>query len=122
MADKTRTLRVPEKLHSAVTAIASTMRVRPGDVLSAAFDEYLDNHRDELTSTFDTAKKLIAAKDYEGLLEMASAGRETWAAAAVEEARRDRIAQAREAEESLKKASDQAGRRGLSIADETDDL
>ncbi len=81
-------VRIPDEVHADVKAIAAMRGKVPGEVLAAAWREYLANHRDEVAEDFEIAAKLIREGDMEGLAEHAGRFTQEEAEAAAEAARR----------------------------------
>jgi hypothetical protein len=70
----TQPVRIPEETLRSARQISGLLGTTPGSLLQEAFQEYVANHRDEITEAFDYAKKYIASQDREGLVHLASQG------------------------------------------------
>jgi hypothetical protein len=55
----TTTVRIPEDVHGRVRVIAGVTGSTPGAVLSTAFEEYLENHRDDFANHFELVQKVV---------------------------------------------------------------
>ncbi|MFN2490805.1 MAG: hypothetical protein ABR529_13945 [Actinomycetota bacterium] len=82
MSVKTRPIRVPEDVHESVRAVSALSGRTPGDVLAAAYREYLQRHGSELAEVFTRAQGHLKAGDTEGLYSLLGESRRERAAAA----------------------------------------
>lgn len=83
----TTTVRIPEDVYGRVRVIAGVTGVTPGDLLSTAFDEYFQNHREDIAHHFELAQKMVFTGDVDSILEMTKASRTRRAASAAERLR-----------------------------------
>ncbi len=67
-ASASTVVRVPTDTYSHVRAVSGLKQQSPGSLLAQAWEEYVENHRDELEETFDTVSHLIREGDSEGLV------------------------------------------------------
>lgn len=70
----TQPVRIPEDTLRSARQISGLLGTTPGSLLQEAFQEFVSNHRKEITEAFDHAKKYIASQDREGLVRLASEG------------------------------------------------
>ncbi|MGZ5214008.1 MAG: hypothetical protein ACXWEG_09355 [Actinomycetota bacterium] len=68
----TQPVRVPEDTLRSARQISGLLGTTPGSLLQEAFQEFVSNHREEITEAFDYAKKYVASQDREGLVHLAS--------------------------------------------------
>lgn len=80
----TQVARIPETLLGRVRVVSAVMGVTPGEVLDRAFSEYVDNHRDELTHTFELSQKYVLSGDVDTIMEVTKPSRERRAKAAAD--------------------------------------
>jgi len=80
----TKTVQIPEDVYDRVRVIAAVTGTTPADLLSTAFDEYLENHREEIARKFELAQKMLLSGDVESILRMTKPARSRRAAAAAE--------------------------------------
>lgn len=83
----TTTVRIPEDVYGRVRVIASVTGTTPGDLLSSAFDEYFENHREDIAHNFELAQKMVFSGDVDSILEMTRPARSRRAASAAERLR-----------------------------------
>lgn len=83
----TTTVRIPEDVYGRVRVIAGVTGITPGDLLSTAFDEYFDNHREDIAHHFELAQKMVFSGDVDSILEMTKPARSQRAASAAERLR-----------------------------------
>lgn len=83
----TTTVRIPEDIYGRVRMIAGVTGVTPGDLLSNAFDEYFENHREDIAHHFELAQKMVFTADVDSILEMTKPARSRRAASAAERLR-----------------------------------
>jgi len=55
----TTTIRVPVQLQEQVTRVSELVRETPGELLAAAWAEYLERHRDEFAADLERAAELV---------------------------------------------------------------
>lgn len=83
----TTTVRIPEDVYGRVRVIAGITGTTPGDLLSTAFDEYFENHRDDFAHDFEVAQKMVFSGDVDSIMEMTRSARSRRAASAAERLR-----------------------------------
>jgi hypothetical protein len=54
-----RVLRVPAEVHNEATEIAALRRAQPGQLVAAAWREYMENHREEFAADLEKTAKLL---------------------------------------------------------------
>lgn len=81
-------VRVPEQLYESARKIAALQGRQASELLSEAWNLYLDAHREQLAEDFETAAKMIRSGDTAGLSEFAARTTEQRAVAAARAARR----------------------------------
>jgi hypothetical protein len=64
-------VRLPEHLYASARRIASLQGRQAADLLSEAWAEYLDVHREQFASDFEEAAQLLRSGDTQGLTELA---------------------------------------------------
>lgn len=84
---RTAVIRVPSQVHQEAVQLAALRREQPGHLLAAAWNEYLENHRDEFAADLEQAAKLLRDGTLDELAEFASRNAEARAAAAAKRAR-----------------------------------
>jgi predicted transcriptional regulator len=72
----TSPIRVPAEIQPSLKSIAALRGQTPGVLLAQAFQEFLVNHREEVTTVFEHAQKLVASQDVEGLAHLLDRSRE----------------------------------------------
>ncbi len=72
---ESRPVRVPEEIHAPLRAVAALMGKTPGEVLASAFSEYCQIHKEELSTIFGHAQKLISNGDVTGLVDLTADSR-----------------------------------------------
>lgn len=80
----TTTVRIPEDMYGRVRVIAGVTGATPGDILSRAFDEYFENHRDDFAHHFKLAQEMVFSGDTESVREMTRPARSRRARSAAE--------------------------------------
>jgi hypothetical protein len=80
----TRVVRVPEDTHDEATQVAALRRVQAGELLAAAWREYMENHREEFARDLEKTAKLLRDGTLEKLAEFTSRNADARAAKAVE--------------------------------------
>ncbi len=70
----TQPVRIPEDTLRSARQISGLLGTTPGSLLQEAFQEFVKNHREEITEAFDYAKKYLVSQDREGLVHLASQG------------------------------------------------
>jgi hypothetical protein len=75
-------LRVPDELYESARKIAALQGRQAGELLSDAWDLYVDTYREQLAADFDAAAQMIRSGDTAGLSEFAARTTEQRAAAA----------------------------------------
>lgn len=70
----TQPVRIPKDTLRSARQISGLLGTTPGSLLQEAFQEFVANHRQEITEAFDYAKKYVASQDREGLVHLASQG------------------------------------------------
>lgn len=83
----TTTVRIPEDVYGRVRVIAGVTGTTPGDLLSTAFSEYFENHREDIAHHFELAQKMVLSGDTDSILEMTKAARSRRAVSAAERLR-----------------------------------
>jgi uncharacterized protein len=71
----TTTVRISEDVYGRVRVIAGIIGTTPGDLLSSAFDEYFENHRDDFANHFELAEKLVFSDDVDSITQMTKSAR-----------------------------------------------
>jgi hypothetical protein len=96
----TRVVRVPEDTHNEATKVAALRQVQAGELLAAAWREYMENHREEFAKDLEKTAKLLRDGTLEKLAEFTSRNADARAAKAVERlnSKRDASEPAGEAE------------------------
>ncbi len=84
----TTTVRIPEDVHGRVRVVAAVTGTTPGDLLSAAFTEYFEHHREDIARRFQQAQKMVFDEKVDAILEMTKPARSRRAASAAQGARR----------------------------------
>jgi hypothetical protein len=69
-------VRIPASVCSQVRAIGGVTQRTPGALLAAAWEEYFENHREELENDFETIGRLLREGDTEGLVAFTERGAE----------------------------------------------
>lgn len=78
----TTTVRIPEDVYGRVRVIAGLTGTTPGDLLSTAFDEYFEKHREDFAHHFELAQKMVFSGDVDSIMEMTKPARSRRAASA----------------------------------------
>lgn len=72
----TQVARIPEALLGRVRVVSAVLGVTPGEVLDRAFSEYVDNHKDDLTRTFELSQKYVLSGDVDTIMKVTQQARE----------------------------------------------
>lgn len=80
-------VRLPEDLYESARRIAALQGRQAGDLLGEAWDLYLDAHREQFATDFETAAQLLRDGDTAGLNELAGRNAKLRAAEAARAAR-----------------------------------
>lgn len=80
-------VRLPEDLYESARRIAALQGRQAGDLLSEAWEQYMDAHREQLASDFEEAAQLLRSGDAKGLTELAGRSAKTRAEEAARAAR-----------------------------------
>jgi hypothetical protein len=88
----TRVVRVPEDTHSEATQIAALRRVQPGELLAAAWREYMEKHREEFAKDLEQIAGLLRDGTLEQVSEFVNRSSRARAAKAVERLTANRAA------------------------------
>lgn len=83
----TTTVRIPADVYGRLRVIAGVTGQTPGDLLSTAFDEYFEKHREDIAHHFELAQKMVFSSDVDSILEMTKPARSRRAASAAERLR-----------------------------------
>jgi prephenate dehydrogenase len=65
-------VRLPEDLYESARRIAALQGRQAGDLLSEAWQQYLESHREQLASDFEEAAQLLRSGDTTRLTEFAA--------------------------------------------------
>lgn len=69
-------VRIPEGTLSQLRVVSAVYGRTPGEVLSEAFNEYLDHHREDLRHQFELTQKYVLSGDADTMLELTRPARE----------------------------------------------
>ena len=78
----TMVVRIDEAVLADVKAAAAMRGKTPGDMLAAAWSEFVERHREAISADFDHVAEMFRTSDREGLLEFARQTRSARAEAA----------------------------------------
>jgi len=67
----TTAVRVPTEVHEQVTRVSGLVKQTPGDLLAAAWAEYVERHRDDFASDLERAAQLLRNGTLQDLVEFA---------------------------------------------------
>jgi hypothetical protein len=84
VAMETKAVRIPLDTYLNARTLSAITGETPGLLLSRAFEEFMQNHRDQFVRTFQYAQKYVASGDLDGLADMLSEGINARVAAAVQ--------------------------------------
>ncbi len=67
----TTAVRVPTEVHEQVSRVSDLVKQTPGDLLAAAWAEYVERHRDDFASDLERAARLLRDGTLQDLVEFA---------------------------------------------------
>lgn len=71
MSSHTAVLRVPAEVHEQVNRVSDLVKQTPGELLAAAWAEYIERHRDDFACDLEEAARLLRNGTLEDLVDFA---------------------------------------------------
>lgn len=71
MSSHTAVLRVPAEVHEQVSRVSDLVKQTPGELLAAAWAEYIERHRDDFAHDLEEAARLLRNGTLEDLVDFA---------------------------------------------------
>ncbi|MEJ7891406.1 MAG: hypothetical protein WKF94_02045 [Solirubrobacteraceae bacterium] len=71
MSSPTAVMRVPAEMHEQVSRVSDLVKQTPGDLLAAAWTEYVERHRDDFAQDLERAAELLRNGTLEDLVDFA---------------------------------------------------